>query len=212
MAKGPSKKDYAASSDEQANAVIAQSEYRRFKTRYQPLLVKRMEQSQTDDLKTNLRGRANADVQQALSRPNLAVVENPTAAGDMAEARMGQLAEADKVAAKYKNDVGASVLARGRQQAAVAQQGLSEVSRLGTSAALAKAQAKADVAQAKWNAVAQIGSAFTAQGLENYSQTKDVFTPGRIDPKATSDANGVPQYKAATSWDDRLSIGLRRNF
>lgn len=212
MAKGPSKKDYAASAGEQANAEVAQSEYRRFKTRYQPLLVKRMEQSQTDDLKTNLRGRANADVQQALSRPNLAVVENPTAAGDMAEARMGQLAEADKVAAKYKNDVGASVLARGRQQAAVAQQGLSEVSRLGTSAALAKAQAKADVAQSKWNAAAQIGSALTSQGFENYSQTKDVFTPGRIDPKATSDANGVPQYKPATSWDDRLSIGLRRNF
>lgn len=146
---------------------------------------------------------------QKLSAPSLQVAEAPGAAGDMAEALTGQLGEANKVARTYQNDMGADTLAKARQQAGVAQQGLSQVSRLGVSSQLAKAQAKQEVAQAKWNAAAQIGSTVVGTGMENMSQTGGFWTPGNIDLMAKS-PTGAPVYKPATSWETRLNAGLGR--
>lgn len=208
MAKGPSSKDYQASEAEKASAQIAQSDYERFKTKYAPILKQRAVESQTGAVKTALRGRANADTMQALSKPSLAVAESPTAAGDMAEATTGQLSKANETARSYQNKVGLSVLARGRQQAATAQEGLSTVSRLATSSALAKAQAKQDVAQAKINAAVQIGSAVARTGFENQSQTGNFWQPGNLNIEKSAD--GKPFYDPAASWEDRLSAGLGR--
>ena len=61
MGKGPNKKDYAASEAEQVNAQIGRSEYERFKTKFAPLLKARAAESQTDAVKTTLRGRAQAE-------------------------------------------------------------------------------------------------------------------------------------------------------
>lgn len=197
MGKSPKAKDYAPTEAEKTNTEIAVSRYNDFKTKYAPLLKKRAAESQTDAVKTTLRGRASADVMQAISKPSLQATQTPEAAGNMAEAVTGQLAEANRTARKYQNDVGVNVLARGNQQAATTQEGLSTVSRLATSAALQKAQDKQEVAQAKWNAIAKIGSAVVRKGSENYSQTGDFWTPGNLNIEKSAD--GKPAYDAAKS-------------
>lgn len=209
MGKGPNKKDYAASEAEQVNAQIGRSEYERFKTKFAPLLKARAAESQTDAVKTTLRGRAQADTMQALSKPSLAMAESPTAAGDMAEATTGQLSKANATAREYNNNVGLGVLGRARQQSATAQEGLSTAARLGASEALTKAQAKQDVAQAKFNAAAQIGSSFVAGGMENMSQTGNWFTPGV--QTGSDPITGKPTYRAPTSLGEMGGAFMQRN-
>lgn len=211
MAKGPNKNDYKATAAESANAEVAQSEWQRFKTKYQPILVDRAKTSQTDNDKTLLRGRAAADVAQAMGKPNLAVVESPTAVGDYTEGRTDQLAVANATAGKRRNDIGANVLAKATEQKGTAVQGLSQAARLSVSDALTRARAKEDVAKAKLEAAAQIGSSLVSQGAENYSQTGDVWTPGRLNKERTTKMNGVPQYDKAVDFKDRLSLGFSRN-
>lgn len=215
MGKGPNKKDYAASEAEQVNAQIGRSEYERFKTKFAPLLKARAAESQTDAVKTTLRGRAQADTMQALSKPSLAMAESPTAAGDMAEATTGQLSKANATAREYNNNVGLGVLGRARQQSATAQEGLSTAARLGASEALTKAQAKQDVAQAKLNAAVQIGSTMFSQGMENLSQkrpdgTSGFFSPGIQQPGTNPD--GSPIYKSAQGIGQYFQAGSSRNF
>lgn len=215
MSKSPKQSDYKASASEVANAEIGQKEYARFREKYAPLLKIRAETSQSDDIKHSLRGRANADVMQTLSKPSIVAAESTTAAGDMAEAVTGQLGQANKSARAYQNDMGADTLAKARQQAGRAQQGLSEVARLSTSAALAKAQAKQDVAQSKWNAAFQIGTAAVGQGIENYAQTGNAFTPGVVD--TTQGTNGVMEdgsvkYRSALNIGEYWGAGTMRNF
>lgn len=209
MAKGVKKSDYAESASERAQAEVAKSEYARFKEKFAPLLVKRATESQTDALKTTLRGRANADTMQALSKPSIAVAESSNAAGSMADAVQGQLATANASAREYQNKVGANVLAKAQQQAGTSIEGLSQAARLSTSAALAKAQARQEVAQAKINALAQVGSQFVSTGAENYSQTGDFFTPGTLNVDK-SNAAGKAVYDPAKTWQERLAIGFGR--
>lgn len=211
MAKGPNKNDYKASAAENANAEVANSEWQRFKTKYQPLLVDRARMSQTDNDKTLLRGRASADVAQAMGKPNLAVVESPTSVGDYTEGRTDQLAIANATAGKRKNDVGASVLAKATQQKGTAVEGLSHAARLSVSDALTRARAKEDVAKAKMEALVQATGAMIHEGARNYGQTGDFWTPGRIDQKATSENNGVPVYIKAKDAQERFELGTTRN-
>lgn len=208
MGKGTSSADYKASPAELANASVAQSEYHKFKENFAPLLKKRAVDTQTDAIKTTLRGRANADTMQTLAKaPSLPAAEAPDTAGNIADGLTGQLGEANKVARTYQNDMGADTLAKGRRQVGYAQEGLAHVSRLGTSSALARAQAKDAVAQAKYNAIAEIGSAYVGTGMENISQGQDWHTPGEL--TGVSDT-GKPIYSPAASWDKRLQLGLGR--
>ena len=210
MAKGPKKQDYAASEAETTNAQIGRSEYENFKSKFAPLLKIRAAESQTDAVKTTLRGRSNANVMQSLSKTSLPAAESTTAAGDMADALTGELSKANVTAREYNNKVGLGVLSRGRQQAAAAQEGLAAAGRIGASTALARAQAKQDVAQAKVNAVTQIGAAVVGQGFENTSQTGGFFTPGIQQPGTTPD--GKPIYKSAQGIGGYFNAGLSRNF
>jgi hypothetical protein len=210
MGKGTNKEDYKASPAELENARVAQSEYQKFKTSYAPLLKKRAIDTQTDDIKTTLRGRANADAMQTLTKTSLPAAEAPATAGIVAEGLTGQLGEANEVARTYQNDMGADTLAKGRRQVGYAQEGLAHVSRLGTSAALARAQAKDAVAQAKWNAVADIGSAYVGQGMENISETPGSWhAPSAL---IGADDNGKPIYRKSDSLRESFQIGTGRNF
>lgn len=211
MGKGTSSADYKASPAELANAQVAQSEYQKFKTSYAPLLKKRAVDTQTDAIKTTLRGRANADTMQTLTKaPSLPAAEDPNTAGNVADGLTGQLGEANQVARTYQNNMGADTLAKARRQTGYAQEGLAQVSRLGTSAALARASAKAAVAQAKWNAIAEVGSAYVGQGMENLSQGQGWHTPGVLLPEPNED--GTPKYRASGSLGESFQIGTGRNF
>ena len=217
MAKGVSAKNYQASEAEKANAEVGMSEYQRFKQAYAPVLKNQMVRTQTDDASKVARRTANADAMQATTKDlSLGKVENPNYPGAVADVVTGQLGVANKAARQYQNEQGANVLARARQQVGTAQEGMSMLSRLGTSEALTRARAKEEVAQAKINAATQIGSTLVSTGMENLSQ-KDIngkssfWAPGILDEKATS-PDGKPVYKTAASWEDRLSAGLGRSF
>ncbi len=173
MASKPKASDYKASDAEKASASVAMAEYQYFKEKYDPLLQQMRDKSLTEDVQSGLRGRANADVMQALSAPSYEAATSSTAAGDTAQALTGQLGAANVAAKQVQNTMQSNVLGTARGQAADAQSGMAQASRLATSSALERARANQMVAQAKQAAVAQVGSTLVAQGLDNMSTSSE---------------------------------------
>jgi hypothetical protein len=113
----------------------------------------------------------------------------------MAQAYQGQLGVANTNAKNVQNQMRTNVLGTARGQAADAQTGMAQASRLGTSQALARAQAKQQVASAKFNAAGQIAGAFLMQGAENMK------TKGETDGAMAGDGMGPPEPKQVSgTW------------
>lgn len=167
MSSKPKAADYKPSEAEKASASVAMAEYQYFKQKYDPLLQQMRDKSLTEDVKSNLRGRANADTMQALSGPSYRQANNSTAAGDLAQAVTGQLNVANVNAKQVQNTMQTNVLGIARGQAADAQSGMAAASRLATSEALTRAKAKQQVADAKYAAIGQTVGTFIGQGLDN---------------------------------------------
>ena len=153
---------------EKVSAGVAKAEYDRFKQLYDPLLQQMRDKSMTDDYKTTLRGRANADTQQALADGGFQETMRVGAAGDRAAAIQGQLGQATAAAKGIENRMKTGVLGTARGQAAEAQSGLAQASRLATSEALTKARANQQVAAAKYKAGGQLAGAAIGAGLNKY--------------------------------------------
>ena len=167
MGSSPKQADYRPSAAEQASASVALAEYRSFKKKYDPLLQQMRDQSKTDDVSKTLRGRANADTMQALTKNTS--YQNTQAndiSSDMAKAYQGQLGIANRSGKDIQNKMQTSVLGTARGQAADAQTGMAQASRLGTSQALARAKAKQEVRSAKTQALGQVASAAMVYGAE----------------------------------------------
>ena len=178
MSTGPDKADYQPTDADKANASVALQEYRFFKQNYDPLLRKMRDKSMSDQGKKVARGRANADTMQALtSGINYDAVGRDDLESLTGEGLMGQLGVANQTAEATKNDQAAGVLASARGQAASGQQGMSNVARLRTSEVLQKAQTKQAVAQAKFNAGAQLVSTGIGQGIKNIAGGGEFATP-----------------------------------
>jgi hypothetical protein len=156
MGCGPKQQDYKPSEAEKVSAGVAKAEYDRFKQLYDPLLKQMRDKSMTDDYKTTLRGRANADTQQALSGGGFQETQRVNAAGDRSAAIQGQLGQATAAAKGIENRMKTGVLATARGQAGEAQVGLAQASRLGRSEALTKARANQEVSAAKYKAGGQL--------------------------------------------------------
>ena len=213
MGSGPKKSDYKASEAEQASASVAMAEYQYFKQKYDPLLQQMRDKSLTEDVKSGLRGRANADTMQALSKPTFQMANSSTAAGDMAQAVTGQLGVANESAAKVQNTMQSNVLGTARGQAADAQTGMAQASRLATSEALTRAKARQDVADAKWSAAANVAGTFIGQGLDNMG-TKGLAEDGitevkgsffkPVAPTGATGATGKPVSAPVSGFRNRL--------
>jgi len=191
MSKKPKAQNYKPSEADKASASVAMAERRFFKENYDPLLQQMRDKSKTDDATKTLRARANADTMQALTENvSLGGTQRVDAGSDMAQALSGQLAQATESGKKIQNTMQTNVLGVARKQAADAQTGMAQAARLGTSEALARAKAKQTVAEARFNAGAQVGTALLAQGIENSGTTaKDAdgnivkgsfFTPAEV--------------------------------
>lgn len=168
MGSKPKQQDYEASDAEKASASVAMAEYQFFKEKYDPLLRQMRDKSMEEDPGDTLRGRANADTMQALTaQPSYQQTQSSTATGDMAQAYQGQLGQANTAAKNIQNQMRTNVLGTARGQAADAQTGMAEASRLGTSQALTRAKAKQQVASAKFNAAGKIAGAALMQGADN---------------------------------------------
>jgi len=157
---GSSPKKQEASQAERDSAAVAKAEYDYFKQKYDPLLMDMRDQSERQDVATTLRGRAGADTMQALTgQPSYQNTQNIERTGDLAQAYTGQLGVADASAKKIQNTAKTNVLGIARDQAADAQSGMAQASRLATSEALTRAKAKQQVANAKFGAIGQIAGA-----------------------------------------------------
>jgi len=180
MSKKPKAQDYKPSESDKASASVAMAEYQFFKQKYDPLLQQMRDKSLSDDTTRTLRARAGADTMQALtSEPTFQQTQNIGSAGDLAQAYTGQLGLASEQGKKIQNQAQTNVLGISRKQAADAQSGMAQASRLDTSQALARAQAKQDVAQAKFNAAVKLGTTFAGQGMKNLASgpAGTFFTP-----------------------------------
>jgi hypothetical protein len=167
MSSKPKKADYQPSASDKASASVAMAEYEYFKQQYDPLLREMRDKSMTEDVASGLRGRANADVMQALSGPSYQAAARGDGGGDLSQALQGQTNVANIRAQDVTNKMRTNVLGTARGQAADAQTGMAEAARLGTSAALERARANQQVAEAKFSAAGQVAGAALMQGLEN---------------------------------------------
>lgn len=204
--QGPSQAD-------KASASVAMAEYSRFKQKYDPLLRQMRDESLTEDTTSTLRARSNADTMQALTNDmSLQGSQRVDAGSDMAQAVQGQLGQATKAGKQIQNRMQTNVLGVARGQAGDAQRGMSQAARLSTSEALARAKAKQDVAQAKINAGAQIGSALVAQGGKNLAGGGTFFTPnigGQLPTDGLGNVvAGPPTRRLASGFGERAQAGV----
>lgn len=168
MSKKPKAQNYKPSEADKANAAVALAEYNRFKEKYDPLLIEMRDKSMSDDPTQTLRARANADTMQALTEGvNFQQTQIPNAGSDMSAGLQGQLGLANQSGANVQNQMQTNVLGTARGQAADAQKGMANASRLATSEALARAKANQDVANAKLNMAGQFAGATIGSGLKN---------------------------------------------
>jgi hypothetical protein len=200
MSSKPKQADYQPSASDKASASVAMAEYEYFKQQYDPLLRQMRDKSMTEDVASGLRGRANADVMQALSGPSYEAAARGVGGGDLAQALQGQTTLANVGALDVQNTMRTNVLGTARGQAADAQTGMAQASRLGTSEALARAKARQDVAQAKYSAAGQVAGAALYRGMQLYGDMKNpggtgtVQTPPPATPSPASFLSQAPDY------------------
>ena len=171
MGSKPKQKDYEASAAEKTSASVAMAEHKYFKEKYDPLLQKMRDSSLQDKATDTLRGRANADTMQQLTKPSAQRAMQGANGGDMAQAYQAQLGIANTSGKNIQNTAQTNVLGTARGQAADAQTGMAKASQLATSEALTRAKNKQTVSQAKMTAAGQVAGSLLAQGMKNKSST-----------------------------------------
>jgi hypothetical protein len=205
MSSGPKKQDYKASDMEKTSAAVAVAEKNYFDQNYGPLLEQMRDQSLTTDTQSTLRGRANADTMQALSGPSYQMANSTTAGGDLAQAYQGQLGVANTSAKDIQNKMQTNVLGVARGQAADAQTGMAEASRLATSEALTRAKAKQDTKAAKMDALGQIAGAFIMQGADNAgTKSADGKKQGSFFTPVDKQGNAASSFKQRLQYTNFL--------
>jgi hypothetical protein len=218
MSSKPKRADYQPSASDKASASVAMAEYEYFKAQYDPLLRQMRDKSMTEDVASGLRGRANADVMQALSGPSYQAAAGGDGGGDLAQALQGQTTLANVGALDVQNKMRTNVLGTARGQAADAQTGLAQAARLSTSEALTRAKANQAVAQAKAGAAGQIAGAAIYRGAQLYGQSKgnpvanQPPPPPSVPPPTTPSLSQEPDWTSImftpqTSWVPPQSRG-----
>ena len=176
MGDSPKKQDYQASASEKASANVAMQQYQKFKRLYDPLLQNMRDESKSEDSTNKLRGRANADTMQALtSAPSYANTQVSDIASDQSKALQGQLGVASASGKNIQNQMKTNVVGIASNQAADAQSGMAQASRLATSEALTRAQAKQTKRSARNSALGEIAGATMVLGAK-----KGAFGDGKF--------------------------------
>ena len=198
---GPDKQDYEPTEAEKASASVALANYNRFKQMYEPQLLAMRDKAAKSDPSQILRARANADTMQALTQPSYQAAQSPNYAADLSAAKQGQLGIASTSGKKIQNSMSSNVLGVARKQEADATTGMSKLSRIETGAALNRAKANQQVAQAKVNAGVQLGTAMFMQGMDNRDTGGTFFTPNEKMPYGQS---GPPKQLRSVSdrWNN----------
>ena len=213
MGSSPSRSDYQPTEAEKMSASVAKAEWDYFKQKYDPLLQEMRDISKSADYVTTARGRANADTMQKLTNViNLQLAKRIDSAGDMSQAVQQQLGVAGAQALGAKNQMKSGVLGTARGQQAEASAGMTQLSRIKTSEALSRAEAKQATKMAKIGAATQIGASLAFQGIENM-QTKggnqlagDGMGPPTPETKGGFWSPVDSSGKKMRGWSDRLDF------
>ena len=175
MGSKPKAQDYQPSEVEKVQAAIAKADQDYFQQTYNPLIVQMRDQAQSKDTENILRGRAQADTMQALTR-NLDIgnVRTIDTAANLAGGAVANILNANVEAGKVRTKESTNVLAIARGQQADAGSGLARASKLARSEGLTQAAAKAS----KNRAITQaIGNALTP-AAKNFGESRDLFYQG----------------------------------
>ena len=189
MGGKPKQEDYKPSEAEKASAAVARAEKVFFDQNYAPKLREMRDMAKNYKFEESVRGRANSDTMQALTGPSVVNFRQATdvsRVGDRSAAITGQLQKADEAAAAVRNQMSTGVLGTARGQAADAQSGMAQASRLATSQALQRARAREQVSAAKFDA----GAGLAIAGMEAFNQKQGIFGEGgmfgkKVDPTET---------------------------
>ena len=180
MGGKPKQQDYKPSEAEKASAAVARAEKLFFNENYAPKLREMRDTARNFNFRDSVRGRANADVMQALtSQTSLRGVTDVSRVGDTSQAISGQLQKADEAATGIRNTMSTGVLGTARGQAAEAQSGMAQASRLATSEALTRARANQQVSAAKFDAAAGMALAAGMRGYDAYKETDKFAATGQ---------------------------------
>ena len=172
MGGRPKKQDYEPSEAEKASAAVARAEKLFFNENYAPKLREMRDTARNFNFRDSVRGRANADVMQALTgQASFRGASDVSRMGDTSQAISGQLQKADEAATDVRNTMSTGVLGTARGQAAEAQTGMAQASRLATSDALTRARANQQTAMAKFDAGAGMALAAGMRGYDAYKGT-----------------------------------------
>ena len=99
--------------------------------------------------------------------------QNVGAGGDMAQALQGQLGVAERSGLDIQNKMRTNVLGTARGQAADAQSGMAQASRLATSDALSRAQANQTVRSARTAALGQVAGSAIYKYADEKGKNRD---------------------------------------
>tara|TARA_B100000676_G_scaffold68781_2_gene68812 strand:- start:9064 stop:9705 length:642 start_codon:yes stop_codon:yes gene_type:complete len=210
MSGKPSRSDYKPSEAEKTNASVALANYRAFKTRYDPLLQKMRDESQSDAATRTLRNRANAETMQALtSQPTLRGATDVGAAGALTQGMQSQLGQATARGKQIQNQMQTNVLGTARGQAADAQSGLAQAARMGRSDVLEKAANRQAVARAKYQAGEQLAGTFLGQGLSNLGTSgQDPYTKTKVQGSFFTPVNAQGQRMTSPRQRAKQAFGF----
>lgn len=168
MSSKPKASEYKATEAEKISASVSKAEKDYFDKTYGPLLREMRDISETEDLGSLSRGRAQADTMQTLTQtPTLAAVRGVDTAADLASAAAAQQIQGSGQALASQRERQIGVLGAARGQAADAQAGLARAAKIASTKQLEEARARQTVRQARFNAAQQIGGALAAQGKKN---------------------------------------------
>ena len=161
MGSKPKQSDYKASPAEIESAKVGAEKAEFFERNYQPLNVAELKDSLSDDVTNLARGRANADVMQALtSAPTYQRAQNAGQfSQDFAQAYQGQLGKATAGAETLRNNRAAAAVGVAQGQSASSGTARSALASIGTSRQLDRAKNNALVKAAKIDAGMRIAGA-----------------------------------------------------
>ena len=204
----PKASDYKPTESEKTQSAVAQAEWSRWKENFGGILPEIAAKLDSEDVRSGLRSRANADMAQTVGPISLRQTSNLDYANKVEQARLGQLAQANNQASKFKSDAQADVLAMGQGLKSVTNRGLGNLARIETSTKLKELadEQRGDLGRA--NVILEIGKAVASGGASNMAsgQGEGSFFQPKMLAGGIDQDTGAPKYRDATLGESVFSF------
>ena len=198
--KKPKASDYKPTEAEKTQAAVASAEWQRWTTNYGGILPEISRQLQQENVRSNLRSRAGADVMQTVVPISLARTKDLGFTSDVEQARLQSLSQADTQASDFQNKAQADVLAMGQQQKSISNRGFSQLAKIEQGTALKRLadEQRGDIARA--NNILQIAKSVVSSGQSNIETGGSFFQPKMLDDSAPDGKRDATLGESAFSF------------